>query len=119
MMLAPFISRLCSKASPLWLLVLLGALLGGAPDLIGWYGFRAEHDSWKLYYSAHTGSISKILWYIPMSALHLSIDLVMHGQNKGFDMWNEWMWLEIVMWSANIAVIFLFVRIWKRNTGVT
>ena len=114
MMVAPFIFRIKSKVK-LWSLITIGALLGGAPDLIGWYGYRIEHDKWQLYENAHTGPISDILWYIPMSALHLYLDKVTHGLGDRWDLWSKRTMLEAALWVVNISIIILFVKIWKKN----
>jgi hypothetical protein len=114
MMVAPFISRL-RKRAVLWTLVLVGAVLGDLPDLMGVYGFFVKHDSGVLYESAHIGPISHVLVFIPMSGLHLYLDSVMHELENGWSGYLEWLWLEVLMWVLNIVLIYAFVRIWKRN----
>ena len=114
-MLAPFISRLRSRPW-LWLLIFIGAISGALPDLIGAYGFFVEDDS-ELYQSAHSGPISNVLQYIPMSALHLYVDSFTHEQTQHWKKWNERMWVEVLMWVVNIWLIYWFTRIWKRNAA--
>jgi hypothetical protein len=114
-MLAPFISRLRNRVW-LWLLALIGAFLGALPDLLGAYGFLVEHDS-RLYLSAHSGSIKEVLQCIPMYGLHLYIDLLTHDQPKQWYGWNRRLWLDVLLWLVNIAVIYWFVKVWKRNAA--
>jgi hypothetical protein len=114
MMVAPFISRL-RKRVVLWALVCAGALLGDLPDLLGVYGFFVRNDHGEMYDSAHIGHISKVLVFIPMYGLHLSLDSIMHEYEKEPRLFTDWLWLEVLMWIMNIVLIYGFVRIWKRN----
>ncbi len=114
MMVAPFISRI-RKRVVLWTLVCVGAVLGDLPDLLGVYGYLVKHDSGELYESAHLGPISKVLVFIPMYGLHLSLDLIMHEYERESGLYKEWLWLEVLMWIVNIVLIYAFVRVWKKN----
>jgi len=114
MMVAPFISRI-RKRIVLWSLVCVGAVLGDLPDLLGGYGFFIRHDHGVLYESAHLGPISKVLVFIPMYGLHLSLDLIMHEYERQSGLYREWLWLEVLMWIVNIVLIYAFVRLWKKN----
>ncbi len=114
MMIAPFISRIRKKVV-LWTLVCVGAVLGDLPDLLGVYGYWVRHDHGVLYESAHLGPISKVLVFIPMYGLHLSLDLIMHEYERESGLYREWLWLEVLMWIVNIVLIYAFVRVWKKN----
>jgi hypothetical protein len=114
MLLAPFIATIRRKV---WILVLVlaGAFFGALPDLFGAYGNLVRHDQWKLYISAHAGSWRRILRYVPMYWLHLSVDSFTHGPGKRWWIWNERLWVEIALWVVNLAIIAWFVRIWRNN----
>ena len=114
-LLAPFIARLRKKIV-LLLLAVLGGILGVLPDLIGLYGFVLRHDHGVLYGSAHYGAVKDVLQYIPMYALHLGVDSLTHDPDRQWYGWNIRIWLQILLWLANVAVIWWFARIWKRNT---
>ena len=114
LMIAPFIGRIRRKVW-IWALALTGALFGALPDLFGAYGNLVRHDQWKLYMSAHAGSLEQILRYIPMYWLHLFVDSFTHGPGKRWWIWNERLWIEVALWVFNIAVIVWFTRIWRRN----
>ena len=112
-MLAPFIGWVRRKVV-LIVLAFVGGVLGVLPDLIGVYGIifapGGEH-----YNSAHGGALKEVLQYIPMYALHLGVDSLTHDPDRQWYGWNVRIWLQIVLWIVNIAVIVWFVRIWKRN----
>ena len=114
MLLAPFIARLRRKLW-IWILFLTGAFFGALPDLFGAYGNIIEHDRWKLYVAAHSGSIGEILRYVPMYWLHLYVDSFTHATGKRWWVWNELLWVEAALWVVNLAVISWFVRIWRKN----
>jgi hypothetical protein len=114
LMIAPFIGRIRRKVW-IWALALTGAFFGALPDLFGAYGNIVRHDQWKLYMSAHAGSMGQILRYIPMYWLHLFVDSFTHGPGKRWWIWNERLWIEVTLWAFNIAVIVWFTRIWRRN----
>jgi len=117
MMVAPFISRLRKKAV-LWTLILVGAILGDLPDLLGVYGFFIMNDHGELYDSAHTGHIGKILVFIPMYGLHLCLDSIMHEMERERNIFSEWFWIEVAMWVVNILLIYAFVRMWKKMSAL-
>lgn len=114
MLLAPFIARLRSRVR-VWALILVGGVLGALPDIISVYGFVILRDRGRLYGSAHYGEIKEILQYIPMYALHLAIDSQTHDPSKEWYGWNVRIWLQVLLWIVNGAVIVWFYRIWKRN----
>jgi hypothetical protein len=116
MLLAPFIARLRKKVVVLSLAA-VGGVLGVLPDLIGLYGFAVRHDHGILYKSAHHGAVKDVLQYIPMYALHLGVDSFTHDPDIQWYGWNVRIWLQILLWFANVAVLWWFVRIWKRNTA--
>jgi hypothetical protein len=113
MMLAPFIGWVRRKAVLITLAV-AGGVLGVLPDLIGVYGFifapGGEH-----YNSAHAGDLRDHLIYIPMYALHLAVDSLTHDPDRQWYGWNVRVWLQIVLWIVNIALVVWFIRIWKKN----
>jgi hypothetical protein len=116
MLLAPFLSRI-RKRIWLWILVTIGATFGVLPDLLGAYGFLVAHDNGQLYESAHSGAVSHVLQFIPMSALHLAIDSLAHDNGNGWYIRNGRLWIDIAMWLVNFVVIYWFVIIWKRNAA--
>jgi hypothetical protein len=116
MLLAPFLSRI-RKRIWLWILVTIGATFGVLPDLLGAYGFLIARDNGQLYVSAHSGAISNVLRFIPMSALHLAVDYLAHDNGNGWHVRNGRLWVDIVMWLVNFVVIYWFVIIWKRNAA--
>ena len=113
MMVAPFIARL-RRRSVLILLVIAGGTLGVLPDLLGLYGFIFRHSQ-ELYNSAHIGPLRDRLAYIPMYALHLGVDSLTHDPDRQWYGWNVRVWLQVLLWVVNIAVIVWFVRIWKKK----
>jgi len=118
MMIAPFISRI-RKRIVLWSLVVVGGVLGDLPDIIGVYGYYFRNDHGELYDSAHIGAISKVLVFIPMYGLHLCLDSIMHAFEKEIKMSVEWLWLEVVMWTVNVLLVYAFVRLWKSNLSAS
>ena len=113
MMLAPFIGWV-RKKYVLIVLAFAGGVLGVLPDLIGLYGMILKRSG-AMYDSAHIGTLRDNLQYIPMYALHLGVDSLTHDPDRQWYGWNVRVWLQIVLWVVNIAVIVWFVRIWKRN----
>ena len=113
MMLAPFIGWV-RKKYVLIVLAFAGGVLGVLPDLIGLYGMILKRSG-AMYDSAHIGTLRDHLQYIPMYALHLGVDSLTHDPDRQWYGWNVRVWLQIVLWVVNIAVIVWFVRIWKRN----
>jgi hypothetical protein len=114
MLLAPFITRL-RKKMVLFLLAVVGGILGVLPDLIGLYGFILRHDHGVLYESAHHGGVKDVLQYIPMYALHLAVDSLTHDPDRQWYGWNVRVWLQILLWMVNIAGTLWVVRIWKNK----
>ncbi len=113
MMLVPFIAWVRRK----YVLVTLaaaGGVLGVLPDLLGLYGMIVRRSG-QIYDSAHIGALREHLIYIPMYALHLGVDSLTHDPDRQWYGWNVRVWLQIVLWIVNIAVIVWFYRIWKRN----
>ena len=116
MLLAPFISH-DRKRFWLWMLAFFGALFGVLPDLFYFYGIIFEHGDTHLYVSAHYGAIRNVLQYIPMYDLHLAVDSQTHNPDRQWYGWNVRIWLQVILWVVNIAVIVWFTRIWRRNTA--
>ena len=113
MMLAPFIGWV-RKKYVLLAIAFVGGVLGVLPDLLGVFGMIFNRYG-GLYDSAHIGALRDQLVYIPMYALHLGVDSLTHDPDRQWYGWNVRVWLQIVLWIVNIAVIVWFVRIWKRN----
>lgn len=113
MMLAPFIARIRRRVT-LVLLVAAGGALGVLPDLIGVYGF-VFHPGGEHYASAHEGVLKESLQYIPMYAMHLAVDSLTHDPDRQWYGWNVRVWLQVVLWAVNIALIVWFARIWRKN----
>jgi hypothetical protein len=114
MLLAPFISHL-RKRFWVWMLVVLGAVLGVLPDIVWLYGLIVGRETGGLYGSAHYGAIRDVLQYVPMYALHLGIDSLTHDPDRQWYGWNVRIWLQVILWGVNIVVIVWFARIWRRN----
>lgn len=118
LLLGPFIARI-RRRTWLWILTLIGGFFGALPDLIGAYGNYIDHDHWALYRSAHSGAIANILQYVPMYWLHLRIDSISHGPNHRWWIMGERLWLEVLFWTVNFAVIGWYVKIWRRKSRGT
>ena len=114
LLLAPFLARL-KKKFWLWTLAGVGAFFGALPDLLGVWGDFVLRDHWRLYNSAHTGPVAHVLQYVPMYGLHLAVDTLTHVPGSHWWMWNERLWMEILLWALNLLVIALYIRIWRRN----
>lgn len=110
----PFLSFI-KKRTTVWILASFGMLFGALPDLIGAYGNLVFHDHWTLYRSAHYGQIAGVLQYIPMYWLHIKLDAVMHGRSAHWWVWNERLWLEVLLWIINVTIIARSVRWWRRH----
>jgi len=95
-----------------WWLIFFGALIGALPDLIGIYGNYILYDNWNLYLSAHSGSIYNILRYTIIYTIHPYLDTFMHGEGKEWWIWNQRLWLEIVIILINAIGIYYFFK-WK------
>ena len=108
MVLLPLFSRFRKKIW-LWILAFVGAILGALPDLLGAYGNFVLRDHWNLYGSAHHGRFEEILQFIPMYWLHLWVDKFMHGPKRRWWIYDERMWLEVLMWILNLAAILWLV----------
>jgi hypothetical protein len=114
MLLAPFISRIRRKIW-IWVLMIVGGVLGDLPDILGAYGIIALHDSYRLYLSAHYGAIKHVIRYIPMCWLHITVDPYMHDPDRLWHHIHLRIMLEVLLWILNIVVIAWFVRIWRHN----
>ena len=113
MMLAPFIAWV-RKKYVLLAIAFVGGVLGVLPDLLGVFGMIFKRYG-GLYDSAHIGPLRDQLVYIPMYALHLGVDSLTHDPDRQWYGWNVRVWLQILMWIVNIAIIVWFYRIWKKN----
>jgi hypothetical protein len=111
-LLSPFIAFVRRKV---WIvtLVVIGALLGDLPDLLGIFGQYVLRDDGALYMSAHRGAIAETLQFLPMYWLHTRLDFFTHDRNSYIT--RDWIWVEIVVWATNILIIWLFVRVWRRH----
>jgi hypothetical protein len=116
LLVAPFVGRIRKKGL-LWILGLVGGLFGALPDLIGGYGNLVDHDHYRLYVSAHRGSIEQVLQYVPMYGLHLVIDTLTHGPGRRWWVWNEGLWLELLLWLVNILIFWWLVQIWRKSVN--
>lgn len=114
MLLAPFISRLHRRLW-VWVIAVVGAILGVLPDLLGGFGFILAHDEGELYRSAHWGAIKSVMQYVPMYWLHLFCDSYMHEPGRTWHGFHLRPTLEVLLWVANILLTVWFVRIWRRN----
>ena len=74
----PFLSRL-KRNKWMWSVVVLGAILGALPDLIGAHGNLVKNDHWSEYVLAHRGDVADVVKYVPMYGLHLFLDRYTHG----------------------------------------
>jgi hypothetical protein len=115
MLVAPFL-RTIRRKSTLILVAFAGAILGDLPDLIGVSGIIFAHDNGRLYRLAHAGAIKDVLQYIPMYWLHLFLDSFTHSMEDRWSLWNEWVLFEVVVWTVNVLLIILMVRI--RRHGI-
>ncbi len=113
-LLGPFIYRIRRRIW-LWVLGAIGAFFGALPDLLGAYGYLIRHDHMGLYQSAHTGAIASVLQYVPMYWLHLRVDSVTHGPMHRWWIMGERLWLELLFWTINIAMIWWYSKIWRRT----
>jgi len=113
LLLAPFIARI-RRRMWIWILALIGGSVGVLPDLIGAYGNFIKHDHWTLYRSAHRGAIAEILQYVPMYWLHLYTDRLTHGPGHRWWILSERLWMEVLFWVLNLAVIGIYVRIRRK-----
>ena len=113
--LAPLLSRIQDRTW-LWILVFLGVVVGALPDLFGAYGLFILNDHWALYVNAHSGAIAGVLKYIPMYWLHLLVDSITHGEGHRWWVWNERLWLEILLWAVNGLVIWWLVKRWRERS---
>ena len=104
MVLLPLLNRI-GKNRLLWIFVMLGAIAGALPDLIGAFGILVLKDHWVLYSSAHESAIAHVLQYVPMYGLHLFIDSITHGRGHRWWILNEGFWLEVVFWVVNALLI--------------
>jgi hypothetical protein len=114
MVAAPLVSRVKNKVM-LGSLIGAGFLMGALPDLIGAEGNLLEHDHWAAYRTAHFGSVAHWLQYVPMYWLHLQIDALTHGKGHRWWVWNERLWLELLLWCINLLLILWLVRLWERS----
>lgn len=115
LMLMVWLRRWIKSKPWLWVVVFLGVFFGTLPDLIGAYGNLVDHDHWTLYRNAHFGDIKQVLQYVPMYWLHLYLDTLMHGPGHRWWRMDERLWLEVVLWMINLAIIAWLVRTWKTN----
>ncbi len=113
LLLAPFIPRITKKAW-LWTLAGTGAFFGALPDLLGAWGNFVLHDHWRLYGSAHFGSIAAVLQFVPMYGLHLAVDAITHGPGRNWWFWSERLWMDLLLWALNFLLIILYARVWRR-----
>jgi hypothetical protein len=118
LLLAPFFPRI-RKRVWLWILCFIGAGFGSLPDLIGAYGNTVLHDHWMLYDQAHFGRLASILQYVPMYELHLLVDSFTHGQGKRWWIWDERLWVEILLWVVNGVVIWWMVTSWQKRQQIS
>jgi hypothetical protein len=114
MLLAPFISRIRRRVW-IWVLGTVGATLGLLPDLLGAIGILILHDRGRLYNSAHSGSIRDVIQYIPMCWLHLRLDPFMHDPELVWEGIYVRATLEVMLWLINAALIWWYIRIWRKN----
>jgi hypothetical protein len=113
-LLGPFIAFIRRRIW-IWILVILGGLFGALPDLLGAYGFLVKHDHGALYFSAHHGAIAETLQYVPMYWLHLRLDSITHGRHSMIT--PEYVWIEVVVWTVNLMLMWWFAKIWRTNQG--
>jgi hypothetical protein len=113
-LLAPFIARL-RRQFPVWVIAIVGGILGVLPDVIGAFGLFLLGDEGRLYEQAHSGAIKEVIQYIPMTWLHLFLDSFMHDPYFTWNDLNVRGTLAVLLWLVNIGVIVWFVRIYRRN----
>jgi hypothetical protein len=113
MLLAPFISRV-RQESRLWMITACGGLLGLLPDLFYVCDYVGGSGN-TLYLSAHHGAIRNVLQYVPMCALHFVVDSLTHDAGRQWYGWNVRIWLQLLLWVVNVALIVWFVRIFRRK----
>ncbi len=114
-LLAPFIAFI-RRWIWIGLIVIIGAVLGDLPDLIGIYGYWVTQDGGALRDSAHHGEIAESLQYLPMYWLHIRLDQITHDRHSYIT--RKWAWVEAGVWGTNIVIIWAFLTVWRRNQGV-
>lgn len=87
------------------LLIALGSIIGGYPDLAKY--FYGETDIWSGVYR----TLHQINWTNSIFILHTGLDYITHDHIKG-----GWTWyaipVECVLWCI---IGYLVYRIWKKN----
>jgi hypothetical protein len=118
MLVLPFISRI-RRTMWIWVLGIVGGVLGALPDLIGAFGMFILKDGSRLYNSAHAGTIKNLILFIPMCWVHLKIDPHMHDPSLRWHGLSIRVTLEIALWLANFLMIYLSMWMWRWSRNKT
>jgi hypothetical protein len=81
------------------------AIMGGAPDFIGWLEKKIKQNDclWNWYKWTHSYKIWQIL--IPTWALHIFVDKYFHNTGGG---WNKYaLPVEIILWFLNFTYFLI------------
>lgn len=89
----------------LTLLLLFGAVMGAAPDIIGAIGRIGKPWDWDLYIDAHEGAVAKVFKIFPPYLLHIEEDKLFHNPENGGHWWPGLWWLELFFWVVT-AILF-------------
>lgn len=91
------------------------ALLAGVPDIA-----ILKNDGGKLYNDIH--NFRHWLSFLPPITLHILLDKFTHGNGKRwyagkwyeyFYKWRERMWVEVITWAVNLAIITYYLITYK------
>lgn len=105
---------------------IVGAIEGIAPDLMGALEKLIKSDKpflkrlsdqryWKWYEKSHLLPsellhIFALAYTFPAIGLHIYLDSFTHSEGKRWWVWNERLWLEILLWAITLILCYLIWR---------